>query len=78
MAERSDGCSDEALLAPYTNKKSRQRKMTKDYCWTGVQESIAMFSKSWSDLHSFIKPGLSDAICLANSFIFTPGHRVDF
>ena len=29
MAERSDGCSGEILLAPYTRKKRLQRKITK-------------------------------------------------
>ena len=46
MAERSDGCSDETLLAPCTRKKRLQRKMTKGYYWIGVQENIGMFSKS--------------------------------
>ena len=40
MAERLDGCSGETLLAPYTWKKRLQRKMTKDYCWIGVQECL--------------------------------------
>ena len=35
----------ETLLAPCTRKKRLQRKMTKDYCWIGVQENIGMFSK---------------------------------
>ena len=43
---RSDGCSGEALLAPCTRKKRLQRKMTKDYDWTGVQENVGMSSKS--------------------------------
>ena len=46
MAERSDGCSSETLLAPCTRKKRLQRKMTKDYYWTGVQENVGMSSKS--------------------------------
>ena len=33
MAERSDGCSRETLVAPCTRKKRLQRKMTKDYNW---------------------------------------------
>ena len=45
-AERSDGFSGETLLAPCTRKKSLQRKMTKDYYWIGVQETIGMFSNS--------------------------------
>ena len=45
MAERSDGCSGEKLLAPCTRKKRLQRKMTKDHYWTGVQENIGMISK---------------------------------
>ena len=54
MAERSDGCSGETLLAPCTRKKRLQRKMTKDYCWIGVQENIDMLSKSYSDRNSLI------------------------
>ena len=46
MAERSDGCSGETLLAPCKRKKRLQRKITKDYYWRGVQENIGMFSKS--------------------------------
>ena len=46
MAERSDGCSDETLLAPCRRKKRLQRKMAIDYYWIGVQENIGMFSKS--------------------------------
>ena len=46
MAERSDGCSGETLLAPCTRKKKPQRKITKDYYWIGVQENIGIFSKS--------------------------------
>ena len=48
IAERSDGCSDETLLAPCTGKRRLQRKMTKDYYWihVGVQENNGMFSKS--------------------------------
>ena len=45
MAEGSDGCSGETLLAPCTRKKSLLRKMTKDNYWIGVQENIGMFSK---------------------------------
>ena len=44
MAERSDGCSGETLLAPCTRKKRLQRKMI-NY-WIGDQENIGMFSKS--------------------------------
>ena len=46
IAERSDGCSGETLLAPCARKKRLQRKMTKDYFWTGSEEIIGMFSKS--------------------------------
>ena len=54
MAEQLlDGCSGETLLASCTGKKRLQRKMTKDYYWTGVQENIGMFSKSKSDRNSF-------------------------
>ena len=54
MAERSDGCSGETLLAPCARKKRLQRKMTKDYYCIGVQENIGMFSKSQSDRNSLI------------------------
>ena len=54
MAERSDGCSGEALLALCTRKKKLQRKMTNDYYWIGVQENIGMFSKLSSDRNSLI------------------------
>ena len=46
MAERSDVCSSETLLAPFTRKKRPKRKMHKDYYWIGVQENIGIFSKS--------------------------------
>ena len=46
MAERSDGCSGEKLLAPCTREKRLQIKITEDYYWIGVQENIGMFSKS--------------------------------
>ena len=46
MAERSDGCSGEILLAYCTRKKRLQRKMTEDYYWKGVQENIGMFRTS--------------------------------
>ena len=46
MAERSDSCSGETLLAPCTRKKRLQRNITKGYYWTGVQKNIGMFSKS--------------------------------
>ena len=46
MAEGSDGCSGETLLAPCTRKKRLQRKMAKDNYWIGVQENIGMFGKS--------------------------------
>ena len=46
MAERSDSCSGEKLLAPCTRKKTLQRKMTKDYHCIGVQDNIGMLSKS--------------------------------
>ena len=54
MAERSDGCSGETLLAPCTRKKRLHRKTTKDHYWIGVQENIGMFSKSWNDRNSLI------------------------
>ena len=44
MAEGTDGCSCETLVAPCTRKKRLQRKMTKDNYWLGVQENIGMFS----------------------------------
>ena len=46
IAEGSDGCSGETLLAPCTRKKRLQRKMAKDNYWIGVQENIGMFGKS--------------------------------
>ena len=45
MAEGSDGCSGETLLALCTRKKRLQGKMTKDNYWIGVQENIGMFGK---------------------------------
>ena len=56
MAKRFDGygCNGETMLVPCTKKKRLQRKMTKDYNWTGVQENIGMFSKSYSDLNRLI------------------------
>ena len=44
----------ETLVVPCTRKKRLQRKMTKDYYWTGVQENIGMLSKSYSDCNSLI------------------------
>ena len=41
-----DRCSGETLLAPCTREKRLQRKMTKDYYWTGVQDNIGMLSDS--------------------------------
>ena len=49
MAERSDGCNGETLLAPCTRKKRLQRKMTKDCYWIGAEEIISMLSKSCND-----------------------------
>ena len=46
MAEGSDGCSRETLLAPCRRKKRLQRKMTKDNYWIGVQENIRMFGNA--------------------------------
>ena len=46
MAEGSDGCSGETLLAPCTRKKRLQKKMTKYNYWIGVQEHIGTLSKS--------------------------------
>ena len=43
MADRSDGCSGEALLALCARTKMK-RKMTKDYYWIGAEENIGMFS----------------------------------
>ena len=54
MAERSDGCSSETLLAPCTRKKRLQGKLTKSYHWIGVRENIGMFSKSWRGRNSLI------------------------
>ena len=54
MAERSDGCSGETLLAPCTRKKRLQTKINEDYYWIGVQENIGMFSRSQSDRNSLI------------------------
>ena len=46
MAERSDGCSGETLLAPCACwKKKPQRNITKDYYWVGAKESIGIFNK---------------------------------
>ena len=46
MTERSDGCSDETLVAPCTRKKEAAEKMTEDYYWIGIQENIIMLSNS--------------------------------
>ena len=46
MAEGSDGCSGETLLAPCTRKKRLQRKMAKDNYWIAVKQNIDMFGKS--------------------------------
>ena len=46
MAEASDGCSGETLLAPCTRKKRLQRKMAKHNYWIAVQQNIGMFGKS--------------------------------
>ena len=43
MAERSDGCSGQTLLAPCTRKKRLQRKMTNDYYLIGVQENTHFY-----------------------------------
>ena len=45
MAEQSDGCSGEKLLAPCTRKNRLRGKMTADYYWIGTQENIGTFSK---------------------------------
>ena len=55
MAERSDACSGETLLASCTRKKRPQRKMTKGFF---VPENIGMFSKSYIDRNSLIYPRL--------------------
>ena len=49
MAEQSDGCHGETLLALCARKKTLQRKMTKDYHWIGGEENNGMFSKSLND-----------------------------
>ena len=54
MAERSDGCSGETLMAPCTRKKRMRRKMVEDYHCIGVHENIGMFSKSQSDRNTLI------------------------
>ena len=46
MAEGSDGCSGESLLAPCVWKKKLQRKMTEGNYWIGAEESIGLFSNS--------------------------------
>ena len=46
MAERSNGCSGETLLALCTRMKRLQRKMTKGNYWIGIQDNIGMLSKS--------------------------------
>ena len=46
MAERSDDCNGETLLAPCARKKRPQRKIT-NYCyWIGAEETIGMLHKS--------------------------------
>ena len=54
MAEQSDGCSGETLVAPCTRKERLQRKMTKDYYWIGVHENIGMLGTSYSNRNSLI------------------------
>ena len=54
MAERSNGCSDETLLAPFAAKRRLRREMTEDYYWIGAEETISIFSNSWNDHNSFI------------------------
>ena len=63
MAERSDGCSGETLLASCTRKKRLQRKMTKDYYWIGAPENIGMFSKSRSDCKGGF-PVMAEITCI--------------
>ena len=46
MAERSDGCSGETLVAPCARKKRLQRKTTKDHYWIGGEEIIGVFIES--------------------------------
>ena len=41
-----DRCSGETSLPPCTRKKTLQRKITKHYHWTAVQENIGTFIKS--------------------------------
>ena len=41
MAERSDGCSGETLLAPCIRKKRLQRKMTTYYYRIGAKKILA-------------------------------------
>ena len=48
MAEQSDSCNGETLLAPCVKKKLKklQRKMAKEYYWIGIEKSTGMFRKS--------------------------------
>ena len=46
MAEQSDGCSGETLVARCARKKRLQRRMTEDHCWVNTKENSGMFSKS--------------------------------
>ena len=73
MAERSPGCSDEALLALCARKKRLQRNLTKGYYEVGdIKENIGMFSKLWNDRNSFIDlPLLKEKLgpCLINCHV---------
>ena len=59
MAERSDGCSGETLLAPCARKKKLQSKMAKDHYWIGAEESIAC-----SAIREMIVIALFTLLCL--------------
>ena len=54
MADGSDRCSGETLLARCARKKRLRRKMIKYNCWMGAQETAGIFSKSSNDRDSFI------------------------
>ena len=46
MAQRSDSCSGETLMASSAMKKRLQRKTTKNYYWIGAKQNIVMFGES--------------------------------
>ena len=45
MAERSDGCSGDILLALCMRKNRLQRNLSKGYYWISDQENINMFTQ---------------------------------